>query len=223
MAVPMGVACSKVCWRPSAPDRDERRTLLYSFRRCPYAIRARLAIAVSGVKVDTVEVALRDKPAALRTASPKATVPVLVIDDGQVIEQSLDIMRWALTQADPEAWLDGDDAALIATNDGAFKHHLDRYKYAAPADRDGHRDAAAALLAPLETRLSCHANLAGDRRTLVDMALLPFVRQFAQVDSAAFAALPLPGLHRWLARHLASPLFEQVMARPAASAHPTPR
>jgi glutathione S-transferase len=189
--------------------------ILYSFRRCPYAIRARLAIAISGVEVECVEVSLRDKPAALIAASAKATVPVVVLDNGQVIDESLDIMRWALTQNDPERWLAGHDAALIATNDGPFKRYLDRYKYADPDDRAAHRGAATALLLPLERRVSC-------RRTLTGMALLPFVRQFAHVDRAAFAALPLPGLHRWLAHHLASPLFESVMAQPA-SAHPMPR
>jgi glutathione S-transferase len=187
--------------------------ILYSFRRCPYAIRARLAIAVSGVAVETVEVALRDKPAALIAASAKATVPVLVLDDGRVIDESLDIMRWALAQHDPEDWLADDDPAPIAVNDGPFKRHLDRYKYADPADpadRGAHRDAAAALLLPLEGRLS-------DDRTLTGIALLPFVRQFAQVDRDAFAALPLPGVQRWLAHHLSSTLFESVMARPVGS------
>ena len=157
--------------------------------------------------VDIIEVALRDKPAAMIAASPKATVPVLLLPDGRVIDESLDIMRWALAQRDPEDWLADEDAALIATNDGPFKHHLDRYKYADPADRSEHRDAAAALLSPLEGRLT-------DRRTLTGMALLPFIRQFAHVDRDAFAALPLPGVQRWLAHQLASPLFESVMARP---------
>jgi glutathione S-transferase len=223
MAAPTAAACSKGCWRPSAPDRDDRRPLLYSFRRCPYAIRARLAIAVSGVLVDTVEVSLRDKPAALLAASAKATVPVLVLDDSRVIDESLAIMRWALALNDPERWLEDDDAALIAVNDGAFKQHLDRYKYADLADRGAHRDAAAALLAPLEWRLARQANLSGDRRRLTDMALLPFIRQFAAVDQAAFDALPLPGVQRWLSRHLCTPLFAQVMVRPPASTHPTPR
>lgn len=201
--------------------------VLYSFRRCPYAIRARLALAISGIAVDIVEVALRDKPAALIAASAKATVPVLVLADGRVIDESSYIMRWALAQNDPEDWLAGDDPVAIAVNDGAFKRQLDRYKYADPADRDGPRDDALALLLPLEARLARHANLAFERRTLVDMALLPFVRQFAQVDRAWFDALPLPALQRWLAHHLASPLFESVMARAIvasrASARPTQR
>ncbi len=148
-------------------------------------------------------------------ASPKGTVPVLVLPDGRVIDESLDIMRWALAQADPENWLADDDPILLATNDGPFKRHLDRYKYADPDDRHAHRDAAVALLSGLEDRLS-------DRRTLTGMALLPFVRQFAHVDRDAFATLPLPRVRRWLEHHLASPLFDSVMARPA-SARPTGR
>lgn len=201
--------------------------VLYSFRRCPYAIRARLALAISGIAVDIVEVALRDKPAALIAASAKATVPVLVLADGRVIDESLDIMRWALGQDDPEAWLAGDDPVAIAVNDGALKRQLDLYKYADPTDRDGPRNAALTLLLPLEARLTRHANLKFERRTLIDMALLPFVRQFAQVDRAWFDARPLPGLQRWLAHHLASLLFESVMARPIVasreSARPTQR
>ncbi len=148
-------------------------------------------------------------------ASPKGTVPVLVLPDGRVIDESLDIMRWVLAHDDPENWLVDDDATLLAINDGPFKRHLDHYKYADPGDRREHRDAAAALLTGLEDRLS-------ERRKLTGMALLPFIRQFAHVDRDAFAALPLPGVQRWLAHHLASPLFESVMARPA-SARPTGR
>ena len=103
--------------------------ILYSFRRCPYAMRARLALAVSGTRYALREVKLSNKPAALLAASPKGTVPVFRLPDGRVIEQSLDIMHWALAIRDPEGWRDREDAALIAANDGAFKHDLDRYKY----------------------------------------------------------------------------------------------
>ncbi|HWV12635.1 MAG TPA: glutathione S-transferase N-terminal domain-containing protein, partial [Sphingobium sp.] len=103
--------------------------ILYSFRRCPYAMRARMALIVSGQPVELREVVLRDKPPAMLSLSPKGTVPVLALPDGAVIDESLDIMRWALRLHDPEGWLDGDDAALIAANDGPFKQHLDRYKY----------------------------------------------------------------------------------------------
>ena len=190
-------------------------SVLYSFRRCPYAMRARMALIVAGVRCEIREVVLRDKPAELIAASPKATVPVLVADDGTVIDQSLDIMRWALARHDPEGWLAGDDAALIAANDGAFKHHLDRYKY---PDRHGddpreHRAAALALLAPLEARLSAHADLCRDGRSLTDIAIFPFVRQFAAVDPAWFAAQPVVRVRTWLARHCDSALFEQAMMK----------
>ena len=189
--------------------------ILFSFRRCPYAIRARLALLVSDTAFEIREVKLSDKPAELRAASPKATVPVLVLADGQVIDESLDIMRWALSRSDPEGWLGGDDAALIATNDGAFKHHLDRYKYPERHDTDPaeHRAACLGILAELETRLRGAGYLCGDRRSLTDAAIVPFVRQFAAVDRGWFAAQPLPEVQRWLSGWLASPLFEQAMAR----------
>ncbi len=102
------------------------RPVLYSFRRCPYAMRARMALWVAGIAVELREVKLAAKPPELLAASPKATVPVLVLAEGSVIDQSLDIMRWALARNDPEGWLAGDDAVLIAANDGPFKHHHDR-------------------------------------------------------------------------------------------------
>lgn len=190
-------------------------SVLYSFRRCPYAMRARMALIVAGVRCEIREVVLRDKPAELIAASPKATVPVLVMDDGTVIDQSLDIMRWALARHDPEGWLAGDDTGLIATNDGAFKHHLDRYKY---PDRHGgdpqeYRAAALALLVPLEVRLSAHADLCRDGSSLTDIALFPFVRQFAAVDPKWFAAQPVARVRAWLARHCDSALFEQAMVK----------
>jgi glutathione S-transferase len=192
--------------------------ILYSFRRCPYAMRARLALLVSETDCEIREVKLANKPAAMLAASPKGTVPVLILQDGLVQDESLDIMRWALAQNDPENWLSGDSAELIAANHGPFKHHLDRYKY---PDRHGsdpaqHRAAAIELLRPLEERLSSTLYLCGATRTLTDMAIMPFVRQFAQTDRTYFDGLTLPGLQAWLARHLASPLFTQAMARPNA-------
>lgn len=189
--------------------------ILYSFRRCPYAMRARMAVLVSGIEFELHEVSLRDKPAAMIAASPKGTVPVLVLPDGRVIDESLEIMRHALGEHDPEQWLDGDDTALIAANDGPFKHHLDRYKY---ADRHGadpieQREAALALLGVLEERLAITPNLCGERRSLTDIALMPFVRQFAAVDRDWFDALALPGVQAWLARHIASDLFVRAMER----------
>lgn len=189
--------------------------VLYSFRRCPYAIRARMALLVSQVAFQLREVRLSAKPATMIAASPKATVPVMVLPDGVVIDQSLDIMRWALRRNDPERWLDGCDAGLIDANDGPFKHHLDRYKYPDRygADPVAHRAAGQALLAPLEDRLRLQPWLCGGTRSLTDAALMPFVRQFAATDRAWFDAQPLPAVQRWLAVQLASPLFDATMVR----------
>jgi glutathione S-transferase len=196
--------------------------VLYSFRRCPYAIRARLAIKASGLQVDLREIVLRAKPAQMLAISPKGTVPVLQLPEGQVIDQSLGIMRWALAQHDPQGWLrignDEEAIRLIERNDGPFKALLDAYKYperqpsrSATETRD---QAIEQCLRPLEDRLQRHANLLSAQPSLADMALLPFIRQFAQVDADWFEQVaPLPALRDWLARHLASPLFESVMLK----------
>jgi glutathione S-transferase len=189
--------------------------ILYSFRRCPYAMRARLALLASGTTCEIREVKLSAKPAEMIAISPKATVPVLLLSDGRVIDESLDIMRWALARNDAEGWLDRDDAALIAANDGPFKYHLDRYKYPNrhASDPVEHRAACAALLRPLDDRLGQSRYLAGGAIGLTDVALMPFVRQFAETDRAWFDALPLPHLKAWLADLLASPLFAATMVR----------
>lgn len=193
--------------------------VLYSFRRCPYAIRARMALWESGVTTELREVKLAAKPPELLAVSPKATVPVLVLAGGfepvTVIDQSLDIMRWALEQNDPEGWLGSDDPALIAVNDGPFKHHLDRAKYPGRYDDGGtdHRAAALALLAPIDERLADAPFLCGAARGLADIAIFPFIRQFAAIDPQWFAAQPVPHLHAWLERHTASDLFAAVMGK----------
>lgn len=193
------------------------RPILYSFRRCPYAMRARMALAISGTISIIREVALSDKPDALAAVSPKATVPVLVLQDGRVLDESLDIMRWALGRRDPEGWLDRADeaGALITENDGAFKYHLDRYKYhdRYAADPLEHRHAALGMLERLDARLGLHANLCSEGRSFADMAIMPFVRQFAQTDRTWFDAQKLPNLQLWLARHVGSSLFEQAMVK----------
>jgi len=191
------------------------RPILYSFRRCPYAMRARMALLASGTVCELREVKLSAKPAEMVAASAKATVPVLQLADGTVIDESLDIMRWALARNDPEGWLDRADDALIAANDGPFKHHLDRYKYPERhgSDRDAHRAAGIALLAALEERLDRSAHLGGAERGLTDAAIFPFVRQFAETDRAWFDTQPLPRLHDWLARQLGSALFAAAMVR----------
>ncbi|MCJ2179995.1 glutathione S-transferase [Novosphingobium album (ex Hu et al. 2023)] len=189
--------------------------VLYSFRRCPYAMRARLAVAVSGMHCELREVKLSAKPEPMLQASPKGTVPVLVLPDGTVIDESLDVMRHALSHNDPEHWFARDDAALIEANDGPFKHHLDRYKYPERHNSDAlaHRETALDFLRKLDARLAAEGQLCGSIRGLADMAIMPFVRQFAAVDREWFDTLPLPHLQRWLAGHLASDLFATIMLR----------
>lgn len=194
--------------------------VLWSFRRCPYAMRARLAIAASGQTVVLREILLRDKPTAFVTASPKATVPVLQLADGTVIDESRDIMMWALTQSDPDGWLAvwqrDQDAALRFLDhlDGPFKAHLDRYKYASRYNKSAavmHRDSGAAFLADLDRSLSGQAALSGAAAGLLDFASLPFVRQFRVADPLWFDSQPWPHLHRWLSAFLTSTSFARVM------------
>lgn len=203
--------------------------VLYSFRRCPYAIRARMALRYAGKPVQIVEVALRQKPAELLAASPKGTVPVLVTTDGAVIDQSLDIMQWALRQNDPDGWLGAGSAGVadrwIALNDGIFKPLLDRYKYAArhaeltPAE---HRSRGLdALIRPMQAQLQQTRWLAGPHVSIADVALFPFVRQFAAVDRAWFDAQPLPELQAWLTTWLDSSLFHFATDKAATSAPKT--
>ena len=192
--------------------------VLYSFRRCPYAIRARMALVVAGVSVELREVLLRDKPFAMLEASAKGTVPVLVLPDGQVLDESLDVMSWALAQRDPEHWLQGEgaDDPLIQVCELNFKPWLDRYKYADryPEQSRGHyRSQAEVFLSDLEGRLSHGFFLAGNQVTLVDVALLPFVRQFAGVDPAWWHVAPYPNLRRWLEHWLTSEAFTAVMLK----------
>ena len=188
--------------------------ILYSFRRCPYAMRARLALIIYDVPVELREVVLRAKPAAMLRMSVKATVPVLVLPDCGVIDESLDIMRWAASQKKDGGMIPDEDA-LVATIDGAFKHHLDRYKYADRycADPTEHRAEATEILRRLDAGLAERSTLEGERLTLADAAILPFVRQFAAVDREYFDRLPLATLQRWLADFLASSLFDRAMVR----------
>ncbi|MEB3168828.1 MAG: DUF952 domain-containing protein [Synechococcaceae cyanobacterium] len=216
----------------------EARPILYSFRRCPYAIRARLALAAAGLQpgrdLALREVNLKAKPPELLEASAKATVPVLVCpglagEDGApgglVLDESLAIMRWALERRDPHGWLQGWSAAeattmaaLIEDNDGPFKHHLDRFRY---PDRypgettEDHRRAGLAILRRWSRSLERGGWLVGDRPSLADWALLPFVRQFRLADPAGFAAeLQLGSLQAWLARFLEGAELAAVLASP---------
>lgn len=227
--------------------------ILYSFRRCPYAIRARLALAAAGLRpgvdLELRELSLQAKPPELLAASAKGTVPVLVLPQaageatdracgavrgGPVIDESLAIQRWALARRDPGRWLTDWDAAarsrmeeLIAENDGPFKHHLDRFKYASRYGKAGeagqaeHRERALAILRRWEQQLRASGWLLGDRPSLADMALLPFVRQYRLADPAGFdAEADLGALQNWLQRFLSSPLLQTVMQAPWAPRHP---
>ncbi|WP_080997012.1 glutathione S-transferase [Thiopseudomonas alkaliphila] len=197
-----------------------QQPILYSFRRCPYAMRARLGILFAGLQVELREIVLRNKPAQMLAISPKGTVPVLQLPDGQVIDESLDIMRWALQQQDPQQLLDESTLtqgyALIEQNDRQFKQWLDRYKY---ADRYPemtqleYRLQGEDFLQQLEQLLLNQSFLLGDKISLADIGIMPFIRQFAHVDRQVFAELPYPNLQRWLSYWLAQPLFLQAMAK----------
>ncbi len=197
----------------------QARPTLYSFRRCPYAMRARMAIKVAGIEMELREVVLRDKPEAMLEASAKGTVPVVVLPDGQVIDESLDVMRWALAENDPDGWLCADRGvmdALIADNDGPFKHHLDRFKYATryeDADPVVHRTAAEPYLIALDERLQNAPYLMGERQSLADFAIFPFVRQFANAAGDWMQQDRFTSLMGWLDRQVSSDLFLSVMKK----------
>ena len=208
--------------------------ILYSFRRCPYAIRARLALAAAGLQpgqnLELREVSLKAKPPELLEASAKGTVPVLVLG-AEVLDESLAIMRWALEHRDPLGWLAGwspvqlaEMDSLIAANDGPFKQHLDRFKYpnrypGEPASTN--RLAGLTILRRWNEQLGAGGWLLGDRPSLADWALLPFVRQFRLVDPAGFDAEPqLAALQAWLGRFLASPELADALDAPWAARVP---
>lgn len=196
--------------------------ILYTFRRCPYAIRARLAIAYSGQAVVWREVLLKEKPTELLRLSPKATVPVLQLVDGRVIDESLEIMLWALEQSDPEKWLDENRNKLshinelIQKNDFHFKPNLDRYKYSVRYPEStviNYRNLGERFLEHLERRLTLTTYLVGERKTLADTAIFPFIRQFSGVDPEWFQDAPYPKLRYWLQQWVESELFQHVMPK----------
>ena len=189
--------------------------ILYSFRRCPFAMRARMAIAISETPVRLREIILRDKPEEMLAASPKGTVPVVVAGD-KVIDESLAVMHWALAQNDPEDWLSGNDTTLIEEADGPFKHHLDRYKYSTrydDADNVEHRTEGMKFLKKLDEKLAGQPYLNGGKRTLADIAIFPFVRQFRIADPDWFDAAPITNVQRWLNGLMTSDLFQSVMKK----------
>ena len=193
--------------------------VLYSFRRCPYAIRARMALDAADVQLEHREVLLRDKPAAMLEASAKGTVPILALPGGTVLEESLDIMRWALRIADPEGWLEEEASSieLLEAVERDFKPLLDGYKYGhrGPPEQEARcRDEGVAFLRGLEERLE-QGHLLGPRRSLADVASFPFVRQFAHHDREFFASLGLSRLEQWLDAFLSSERFTRIMQKRA--------
>jgi len=201
--------------------------LLYTFRRCPYAIRARMAIFSAAIPVRLEEVSLKDKPQTMLELSSKGTVPVLAIGN-EVIDESLDIMRWALEENDPDDWFASlskaelaDSEQLIHDNDGEFKTWLDRYKYAdrhPEHSQEYYRTQCESYLSRLEGILEQQACLIRQEITFADIAIFPFVRQFSMVDKDWFDYAPYPRLNDWLKSLLDLPLFAQVMAkRPPSS------
>lgn len=190
--------------------------ILYSFRRCPYAMRARLVLYSSGIKCELREVVLRDKPKEMVEISPKATVPVLQLEDGTVIDESHDIARWALAQNDPNGWSQHLEEmnTLVEINDFKFKTHLDKYKYSSrnpELSKEEHRKNADFYLEHLENLLTSNTFLSADEPTVTDLAVFPFIRQFAFVDKDYFESLKYKRLQKWLDYHLTSPIFKNIM------------
>lgn len=193
--------------------------ILYSFRRCPYAMRARLAIAVSGQRVELREIVLRDKAPEFLEASPSASVPCLKQGE-DVLDESLDIMLWALRLNDPEDWLAPENVdldgmlALVGKCDGPFKRHLDRYKYDSryeDADRLIERAGASRFIGELNDRIEPGGWLFGTRPSLADFAILPFVRQFANTDRAWFDSQDWIPVRSWLTAFEGSPMYLEIM------------
>ena len=198
--------------------------LLFTYRRCPYAMRARMALLQAGVVYQAHELtSLRAKPAEMLAVSPKGTVPVLVLPTGEILEQSLDIMQWAFAlTGDQGGWWARAQTdvhrSLLATCDGDFKHHLDRYKYPQRfSDAQGlehHRTkAVSVLLESLESALKDSAYLGGATPCAADIGIFPFVRQFAAINPDWFQNLPLPAVKAWLAVWLEHPLFQAAMVK----------
>ena len=195
--------------------------ILYSFRRCPYAMRARLALsyALEVNALELREVILKNKPQALLDISPKATVPVLQLVDGTVIDESLDIMKWALSLNDPDDWLNTDNESeiseLITQNDGEFKWALDHYKYSDRHEEseEYYRAQGETFLHNLNERLKNNAFLMGENISFADLAIFPFIRQFAHVDKNWFFASEYKALINWTNYRLESELFKNIMKK----------
>ena len=193
--------------------------ILYSFRRCPYAIRARMAIAYASINLEVREVSLANKPPEMTQISPKGTVPVLQLDN-RIIDESIEVMAWALEQSDPDNWLALDleqqQQSLMEENDNSFKAYLDKYKYwdrFPEQPQQAYRGQAEQFISRLDKNLSEHRYLLGDKICMADIAIFPFIRQFAFVDKDWFDQANFPALQRWLTEFLDSHLFAQVMKK----------
>ncbi|HBF07519.1 MAG TPA: glutathione S-transferase [Gammaproteobacteria bacterium] len=194
--------------------------ILYSFRRCPYAIRARMALLLYGVAYETVEVSLKEKPEALLKLNPAGTVPVLVIDENTVIAESLDIIRWAMAQNEKQGPLIAGESQmmqeLIQINDTQFKHWLDRYKYADRHPEQTEEDyqfEVQRFLNLYDAHLQTSQFFAGVKPSIADIAIFPFVRQCAAVKPEWFDSLAMPSLQRWLDYWLNNDAFKEVMKK----------
>jgi len=194
--------------------------ILYSFRRCPYAMRARMAIHISSQKCEIREVLLRDKPPSMLEYSSKGTVPVLVLQSGEVIDESLDVIDWALNLNDPDNWQRSKDnektKELIKINDGEFKYHLDRYKYSKRYDNEDpefHRKKCLSFIEKVNSELQNSKYIFDDAISYIDISLLPFIRQFRIADNEWFDELPYENVKSWLSNFLNSELLESIMSK----------
>jgi glutathione S-transferase len=193
--------------------------ILYSYRRCPYAMRARMALQYAGIQVEHREIDLRNKPHSMLLASPKGTVPVLCLE-GKILDQSLEIMYWALGQSDPDGWRSIDESIAqhwIEKNDGPFKLLLDQYKYPNRYpdlnQEEVLNNAIELMLKPMETTLQSSQYLLGNKMAWVDIAIFPFIRQFSMVNPKRFEELPFALSKKWINYHLESELFNSAMQK----------
>ena len=194
--------------------------ILYSFRRCPYAMRARMAIHISDQRCELREVLLRDKPPSMLQYSAKGTVPVLILQDGKVIDESLDVIDWALNLNDPDDWQRSKDTKktkeLIKINDGEFKYHLDRYKYSKRYDNEDpefHRKKCLKFIESINNELNNSKYIFDDNISYADIVVLPFIRQFRIADIEWFDSLPYDNLKKWLSSFLGSSLLNSIMKK----------
>ena len=196
------------------------KPILYSYRRCPYAMRARMALAYAGIPVEIREISLKEKPPSMVAISPKATVPVMQ-HGNLVLEQSLDIMRWALSQHDPDGWLTDENTVdvntLIDANDSSFKKILDQYKYPSRFPELNPVDVLTSALnqhlRSLNDRLMKAQFLLGAKLSMADVAIFPFIRQFHMVDETLFSLYQLEPLKKWLNDRMESDLFLSIMQK----------